>query len=86
MSLEWITVLPGNPQYISIDGVLFDSTGTKLIAFPPARIGGYAIPDEVTEISENAFLNTSLSVIDIRDCAVSENCLLNISESCSIIK
>lgn len=86
VSLEWISVFPGNTMYLEKDGVLFDSTGTKLLAYPPARVGGYAIPNNVTEIAANAFVNTSLSTIDMRGCAVSENCLLNISSSCSIIR
>lgn len=85
-SLEWITVDAGNPNYMTVDGILFDSTDTQLVAYPPARVGAYSIPAGVVSIAENAFKNTSLFIIDLRECGLSENCLLNISESCSIIE
>lgn len=85
-TLEWIRVEESNAYYSVKDGVLFDRTGTVLVAYPPARTGAYFVPEEVKDIAENAFLNTSLSIIDVRGCGLSSNCLLNISESCSIIE
>lgn len=85
-SLECIITDMANPVYMSKEGALFDRTGTSLIAYPPARVGAYFVPEYVRSVSENAFLNTSLFIIDVRGCGLSANCLLNISESCSIIE
>lgn len=84
--LEYIVAEPGHPFYYTEDGVLYDVAGTTLLAYPPARVGAYFVPESVSVIAENAFLNTSLSIIDVRGCGLSANCLLNISESCSIIE
>jgi hypothetical protein len=60
------TVHPDNPVYSSIDGVLFNKNGTKLIRYPQLRKGNYVIPDSVKIIDKEAFLNccylTSLSI------------------------
>lgn len=85
-SLEYIVAEPGHPAFITVDGVLYDVAGTALLAYPTARVGAYFVPEQIQTVSENAFLNTSLSIIDIRGCGLSANCLLNISESCSIIE
>jgi hypothetical protein len=47
--LTSITVAPDNPAYSSKDGILFDKTGTELLAFPAGRQGEYAIPAGVTK-------------------------------------
>ena len=56
----------GNYYISSIDGVLFDITGTTLLAFPRCKSGSYKIPDGVTKIKESAFRNcnglTSLEI------------------------
>ncbi len=54
--LKAIYVDNGNPNYISIDGVLLDKTGTTLLLFPAAYPStNYVIPDGVTSIKEDAF-------------------------------
>ena len=85
-SLEYMVAETGHPTFITVDGVLYDIAGTTLLAYPAARVGAYFVPEQVQVISGNAFLNTSLFIIDIRGCGLSANCLLNISESCSIIE
>lgn len=51
-----INVEKGNLYYKSIDGVLFNYSGTHLIQYPPfASRETYSIPDSVTEISNSAF-------------------------------
>jgi hypothetical protein len=54
-ALTNFTVDAGNPVYASVDGVLFDSTETTLLAFPFGRGGSYAIPDGVTKIGNGSF-------------------------------
>ncbi len=56
-NLASITVDPGNPNHSSIDGVLFDKTGTRLLVYPAGKQGAYSIPAHVTSIENGAFLN-----------------------------
>lgn len=85
-SLEYMVAETGHPNFITVDGVLYDIAGTTLLAYPAARVGAYFVPEQVQAVAENAFLNTSLFIIDVRGCGLSANCLLNISESCFIIE
>ena len=63
-----IMVEEGNLNYTSIDGVLYDEEEITLLAFPAGRTGGYIVPTQTERIAANAFAQTGLSVIDIRDC------------------
>ena len=63
-----IMVEEGNLNYASIDGVLYDEDRTTLLTFPAGRTGGYIVPTQTERIAANAFAQTGLSVIDIRDC------------------
>ncbi len=54
-SLTQINVDSGNANFVSKDGVLFDSDMTTLIQFPAGRGGSYVIPSGVTVIGEYAF-------------------------------
>lgn len=62
------TVDQDNPNFISIDGVLFNRDCTTLVAFPNAKGSNYSIPASVTEIGVGAFYNcTSLKDVKIPD-------------------
>ena len=63
-----IMVEEGNLNYTSIDGVLYDEDRMTLLTFPAGRTGGYIVPTQTERIAANAFAQTGLSVIDIRDC------------------
>ncbi len=66
-NLTTIAVPAGNPNFSSIDGILFNKDGTKLIAWPKAKVavsGLYTIPDSVVEIGSNAF-GDCLGITDI---------------------
>ena len=52
-----------NPNYTSVDGVLYSKDKTKLIAFPAGREGSFEIPAYVESIGFGAFENTSLSSV-----------------------
>jgi Leucine-rich repeat (LRR) protein len=52
-----ITVDSNNPNYSSIDGVLYNKTQTSLINCPISKIGSYTIPSSVTSIGVYAFLS-----------------------------
>jgi len=54
--LKNIEVDPYNETYKSIDGVLFDKSGSVLYVYPSSKAGSeYAVPVGVTKIAEQAF-------------------------------
>ena len=53
--LTAITVDTANPNYSSLDGVLFNETQTGLIQCPGGKTGSYLIPASVTSIGAHAF-------------------------------
>jgi hypothetical protein len=54
--LNAITVNSGNPAYISVAGVLFNTNQTTLIQYPLHKSGiSYTIPNSVTTIGDGAF-------------------------------
>ncbi len=57
--LTAIEVDPGNTSYQDINGVLFNKTGSELIAFPGGLGGGYTIPDGVEVVSPYSFIACS---------------------------
>ncbi len=54
-SLTSITVAASNPDYSSLNGVLFDKAQATLIQFPGGLTGSYYIPSSVTSIGTEAF-------------------------------
>jgi hypothetical protein len=55
-SLTHITVAPANPAYASVDGILFNKTGTTLIQYALGRTANqYDIPSGTTSIGQSAF-------------------------------
>lgn len=62
-SLTNIYVDPDNPYYSSINGVLFDKTGTELMWCPKQVDDTYVVPESVTNIKSFAFsLGDNLTV------------------------
>ncbi len=49
-SLTSITVNPDNPNYASVDGVLYNKNITTLIECPGGRTGAFTVPSSVTSI------------------------------------
>ena len=67
ISLVEINVAEGNPNFASLDGVLYNKDITKLIAFPCGK-SSVTIPDTVTSFAEGAFWNAvALETLDIPD-------------------
>ena len=58
-SLQTIEVDAGNRTFCSVDGVLFDKSVSKLLAYPFAGNAVYAVPECVTEIGAYAFSGCS---------------------------
>ncbi len=54
-SLLVIDVVADNPDFCSVDGVLFNKDRTKLIKYPSGKQGDYTIPDGVAAIDHWAF-------------------------------
>lgn len=54
-NLKNILVDSANPNYCSVDGVMFNKDTTQLILYPRGRQGEYSIPETVTEIGVYAF-------------------------------
>jgi len=52
-----ITVDAANPNYLSLDGVLYNKAKTTLIHCPRTKTGIFSIPTTVTTIGSRAFLN-----------------------------
>lgn len=59
-SLETILVESDNPNYVSVDGVLFSADMTLLHTYPAGRSAmEYAVPTGVTAIGDSAFVGCS---------------------------
>ena len=64
--LKQINVDINNPNYASIDGVLFDKNITKLICYPQgAERENYVLPETVTSIAASAFRFSNVVSVDI---------------------
>lgn len=54
--LAKITVDESNPNFKSVDGVVFSKDGKTIVSYPPAKSGGkYEIPADVNKIADAAF-------------------------------
>ena len=58
-SLTSINVDPNNPNYISVDGVLFNKDKTTLVVYPGGKQGAYTIPEGIEQIADSAFFDCS---------------------------
>lgn len=56
-SITQINVENQNPNYCSLDGVLFNKDTTALLTCPTGRNSGYTIPDGIKSIGDYAFAN-----------------------------
>lgn len=65
MSLSSITVDASNPNYKSVDGILYNKAGDTLIAFPQAKTGAFSIPSSVVTVADGSFAFSSLNAISI---------------------
>jgi hypothetical protein len=54
-----ISVHEDNPNFSSLDGVLFNKSQTILIQYPPGKSGSYFIPERVLDIGAYAFYGSS---------------------------
>lgn len=54
-SLEYFSIDPKNEDMCVVDGVLFNKKMSKLLNYPGLKKGDYTVPDNVTEICNQAF-------------------------------
>lgn len=77
-----LIVASDNPNYVSVNGVLFDKNQTTLVAYPGGKTGSYAIPGNVTSIKEEAFAYcSSLTAVTIPNSVTSIG--MNAFECCA---
>ncbi len=62
-----ILVEEGNPSYQSIDGALYDRTGTTLLKCPGGTTGRFIVPEGVTAIAEEAFAYSNITTAMLPD-------------------
>lgn len=56
-ALESFTVAAENPNYVAVDGILFNKAKTELIRYPAAKTStSYEVPQSVTQLVYGAFL------------------------------
>lgn len=66
MNSGLVSVDSNNPNYSSLDGVLYDKAQTTLISCPISKIGSFTIPSSVTSIEIYAFLGCKgLTIVTI---------------------
>lgn len=82
-SLTGIIVAPGNPCFVSENGVLFNNNKSALKQYPAGKVGTvYTIPESVTSIEMQAFLGCgSLTSITIPNKVTSIK--LGVFQSCT---
>ncbi len=71
-ALTTVVVQPSNPNYVSINGVLFNKNQTTLVLYPVGKQETtYTIPTTVTSIVDNAFSNAKINNITIPNSVLS---------------
>ncbi len=70
-TVEALLVEENNPDYISVDGVIYTRDRNTLVAFPAGRTGVFTVPDGVTSIADGAFLCTRLTEVILPESVVS---------------
>ena len=69
-SLYSITVNRFNKSYKSVDGVLFNASGSTLLAYPAGITGNYTVPEGVTAIGNHAFAFTLAANVELGEVQV----------------
>jgi hypothetical protein len=65
-SLTMINVDPGNSNYASMDGVLYNKSLTMVLQYPGGKSGAFIIPETVATVGEFSFIDSaSLTSVSI---------------------
>ena len=66
-SLQEIVIAGGNLDYAFKDGLLYNSTYTKLLYVPTSRTGEFIVPETVLELGERLFAGSQITSIVLPD-------------------
>lgn len=66
-NLTAFVVDSNNPNYVSVDGIVYNKDMTELIECPTAKTGDLVIPATVTKICHDAFIGNHLSSVTLPD-------------------
>jgi hypothetical protein len=73
-ALPAINVDPANPNFKSINGVLFNKAGTILIAYPSGAMArSYTLPSTVAVINNSSFFNEFLEYLSVPQTVTSQS-------------
>ncbi|MBQ2661595.1 MAG: leucine-rich repeat protein [Clostridia bacterium] len=64
-ALDTITVSEANPNFTSVDGVVYNKDVTKLVAFPPAKTGAFTFPGTVSSMDSSAMSGTLITSVTL---------------------
>jgi len=70
LSLMVFNVASDNPNYASLDGVLYNKHLNRLLAFPGGRTGTFDVPESVGTIMYGAFIGSNITRVNIGDSVV----------------
>ena len=84
-SLLSINVSNENPNYSTIDGVLFDKDKTILLQYPGGKQEAYTVPNSVLKIENSAFAWCSLHQLTIPNSVTHISCSFMSCESLTSI-
>jgi hypothetical protein len=84
-NLKAITAATQNPDFSTVNGVLFNKKQTTLVEFPNGLAGTYAVPGNVISIANEAFAG-SLYLTNISIPAGTTNIGYNMFQLCSALK
>lgn len=76
-NLEAVNVSNGNPDYSSVDGVLYNKSQTELVRCPGQMKGTVTIPNTVTKLTDRAFAEC----VNLQSVIMSDN-VIEIGEAC----
>ena len=84
--LTTISVAEGNPNYASVDGVLYNKGITTIIQCPMGKTGVFTIPTTVRTVARTSFSFSSLSEINIPEgvTTIEDNAFYFCSENTTI--
>ena len=65
LNMTAITVAAGNPDYSSVNGVLYNEAGTLLVEYPSGLTGSFTIPEGVGDVGSQAFGESEITSVVI---------------------
>lgn len=66
-TLEKFEVVDNNKNFTAEDGILYNDDCTSIIVYPSAKKGDFAIPQQVSSISDRAFMNSVVGKVTVAE-------------------